>query len=81
LLTESSGIATGFAELLTHLPISGLFPEKSQLSAPQIERLHRRGCFMGTWTVNTEAEVTRATRLGADVLIGDNPRALRQFVG
>jgi glycerophosphoryl diester phosphodiesterase len=81
LLTEGPVAVPRFLELFTLLPISGLFPEKSLLTASQIDRLHRRGCFSGTWTVNSDVDITRARDLGTDVLIGDDPANLRKLVG
>lgn len=82
LLTAGRGLLQRFVPTVSILGISGYFPEISLLfHKGQLERPRGEGGFVGTWTVNSETESTRATELGADVLIGDDPALLRKLVG
>ncbi|MCC6214394.1 MAG: glycerophosphodiester phosphodiesterase [Polyangiaceae bacterium] len=60
------------------LGAAGVHPEHSLVGSAFVERVHARGAFLGTWTVNDPQEARRLARVGVDTVISDRPGALLQ---
>ncbi len=59
------------------LHVDAIHPHHSLVTRPLVERAHRRGLAVNTWTVNEPADVTRLIEMGVDAIMGDDPSRLR----
>lgn len=63
------------------LHVDAIHPHHSLVDGALMERAHRRGLAVNTWTVNDEADARRLMALGVDAIMGDDPERLRQVAG
>ncbi len=64
--------------LNVHPFLHGLCLHKSTLESAMVEMLRRHGKSIAVYTCNSDSEISRALRLGVDILISDLPqKALR----
>lgn len=45
-----------------------------------VDAAHEAGLGVATWTVNTDRDVTSMARAGVDMIIGDDPAAIRRVL-
>lgn len=62
------------------LPVAYVLPKYHLLSARLIEEVHAAKKLIVTWTLNTPKDILRAIELGADGIISDDTKLLREIV-
>ena len=53
------------------MAVSGELPASQRRAL--VERMHEQGRGVGVWTVNDDADLRRAVKLGLDMIITDRP--------
>ncbi len=56
-------------------------PEHTLVSWAAVDRWHRAGLLVATWTVDAPAELRRVDAAGVDVVIADDPEHARDLLG
>jgi glycerophosphoryl diester phosphodiesterase len=72
-LVHQKQVLLRFAPGYRALGASGVNPEHTLLSANKVERWHRSGALVGTWTVNDLELAVAYSKFGVDALISDTP--------
>jgi len=60
------------------LGLNGVHPAGELLDPTSVQRWHSQGLFVGTWTINDDATLRRASESGADIIITDEPELARR---
>lgn len=56
-----------------------VYADHAVLDEAVVGQLREQGLRVGAWTVNAEGDIHRVLRLGADVVISDEPMAVREL--
>jgi glycerophosphoryl diester phosphodiesterase len=68
--------------MLTGLEFHAWHPETTQVTPEAVNRAHKRGRRVNTWTVNDPQEALRVRDAGVDMVMTDNPdKILQAFAG
>lgn len=70
----------GVAKYCKQLNADAAHPERVLITEEEIKELHSFGMMVNPWTVNTEEDIIRLTKLGCDALITDMPDYCRQVL-
>ena len=60
-------------EFAPRIGAAGISVQHLQVTTELVERAHRRGLLVATWTVNEPADLARVCDAGADAICGDFP--------
>jgi len=64
------------SRIAEQMGLEAVHPDYRLLTPELMARWHRKALGVATWTVNDAADAKRLARMGADVIMGDDARAL-----